>query len=147
MRFWDASAIVALCLDEDRSKQADQLLRDDTGVTAWWATPVECASAIARARREERLSPAAEQAALDTLDALASAWYEVQPGFLVRSHALRLLRVHPLRTADALQLAAALVWAGSPPGGAIVTLDERLGEAARLEGLDVLPQADCARGI
>jgi len=139
VRFWDASAIVALCLDEDRSTQADELLRDDTGITAWWATPVECASAFARARRNGRLSQADEQAALEILDTLASAWYEVQPGFLVRSHALRLLRIHPLRAADALQLAAALVWAGSPPAGAIVTLDERLGEAARLEGLEVLP--------
>jgi len=139
VRFWDTSAIVALCLDENRSTRADELLRDDTGITAWWATPVECASAIARTRREGRLAPADEQAAHEALDALASAWYEVQPGSLVRSHALRLLRIHPLRAADALQLAAALVWAGSPPAGAIVTLDSRLGEAARLEGLEVLP--------
>ena len=138
MRFWDASAIVALCVDEVRTNRMDEILREDQEIAVWWATPVECASALARRRREGRLSPAAEQAAHEVLDTLAAAWYEVQAGFLVRSHALRLLRVHPLRAADSLQLAAALVWAGFPPTGEIVTLDDRLGEAARLEGLDVL---------
>ena len=106
MRFWDASAIVALCVEEDRTKSMDELLRQDQEIAVWWATPVECASALARRRREGRLSPAAEHAAHEVLDTLSAAWYEVQAGFLVRSHALRLLRVHPLRAADALQLAA-----------------------------------------
>jgi hypothetical protein len=47
---------------------------------------------------------------------------------------LRLLRVHPLRAAGALQLAAALEWAGAPPDGELVTFDERLREAAVREG-------------
>ena len=51
----------------------------------------------------------------------------------------RLLRVHPLRAHDALQLAAALTWAGSPPSGEIVAFDHTLREAARLEGLTPLP--------
>ena len=40
---------------------------------------------------------------------------EVLPAEAVREQAARLLRLHPLRAADALQLAAALVWADSPP--------------------------------
>lgn len=52
---------------------------------------------------------------------------------------MRLLRVHALRAGDALQLAAALVWTGGSREGALVTLDERMGLAARLEGLEVLP--------
>jgi predicted nucleic acid-binding protein len=138
VRFWDASAIVALCVAEDGTDSMDELLGQDPEIAVWWATPVECASALARRRREGRLSPAAEHAAHEVLDTLAATWYEVQAGFLVRSHALRLLRVHPLRAADSRQLAAALVWGGFPPAGAMVTLDDRLGEVARLEGLDVL---------
>lgn len=54
--------------------------------------------------------------------------------------ALRLLASHPLRAADALQLAAALVWARGQPGGhEIVCLDDRLASAALLEGFTVLP--------
>jgi hypothetical protein len=139
VRFWDASAVVALCLEEARTAEVDALLRADAEMAAWWATPVECASALARSRRDGRIGPEEEDAALELLDGLGRAWYEVQPGFRVRAHARRLLRVHPLRAADALQLAAALVWAGAPPSGTIVTLDGRLAEAARLEGLAVLP--------
>ena len=144
MRFWDSSAVAALCLEESRSPIVDQLAEEDPYVTVWWATSVECASAIARRRREGTLSPAAEASALELLARLAEGWYEIQAGQLVRSHAFRLLRVHPLRAADALQLAAALVWAGSPAAGPapvaeIVTLDGRLAEAARLEGMSALP--------
>lgn len=147
MRFWDASALLPLCLDEGRSSDVDRLVREDPRMTVWWATPVECASAIARRRREGAFSAADQDSAFEVLDRLSSAWFEIQPGQLVRSYAFRVLRVHQLRAADALQLAAALVWAGSPatgpaPVAEIVTLDGRLAEAARLEGLTVLPAAD-----
>jgi hypothetical protein len=55
--------------------------------------------------------------------------------------ALRLLGVHPLRAADALQLAAALILVrDNPAGRELVSLDERLRESALLEGFRVLPQ-------
>ena len=144
MRFWDASAVVALCLEESSSAEVDELAREDPELIVWWTTPVECASAIARRRREGVLSRAVELASVELLDRISRSWVEVQPGDLVRSHAFRLLRIHPLRAADALQLAAALVWAGVPgagpgSGAELVTFDERLAEAARLEGLAVLP--------
>lgn len=51
---------------------------------------------------------------------------------------MRLLRTHPLRAADAMQLAAALVLAEEIRGGlAFVTADVRLGDAAEIEGLRV----------
>lgn len=145
MRFWDSSAVAALCLEEERTAEMDRLASDDPFVAVWWATPVECASAIARRRRDGALPAEVEAAALEILDHLSERWFEIQAGELVRSHAYRLLRGHALRAADALQLAAALVWAGSPgprPSSTVdlVTLDRRLAEAARLEGLRVLPE-------
>lgn len=144
MRFWDSSAVAALCVEEPRTPDVERLVREDPELVVWWATPVECASAISRRRREGALSPADELEAIEVVDHLAQAWVEIQPGERVRSHAFRLLRVHALRAADALQLAAALVWAGMPvagpaPGAELVTFDERLAEAARLEGLTILP--------
>lgn len=151
MRYWDASAVVKLCLDEEQTDVADELAEENPVIAVWWATPVECASAIARRRREGLLSPAHELAAVEALDRISGTWIEIQPGQLVRSHALRLLRVHPLCAGDALQLAAALVWAGVPgtgpgSGAELVTFDERLAEAARLEGLAVLPGAESSAG-
>jgi predicted nucleic acid-binding protein len=52
---------------------------------------------------------------------------------------MRLIRVHALTAADAVQLAAAQVWAGPIHNPEFVTFDERLAMAARLEGFRVLP--------
>lgn len=144
MRFWDASAVVELCIEDSRTGVVDELAREDPELVVWWTTPVECASAIARRGREGVLSRADELASVELLDRISRSWVEVQPGDLVRSHAFRLLRVHPLRAGDALQLAAAIVWAGIPATGPLsrvelVTFDSRLANAARLEGLAVLP--------
>ncbi len=54
---------------------------------------------------------------------------------------MRLLRVHGLKAPDALQLAAARVWAGQRPGAEFVTHDERLGLADRLEGFRILRES------
>jgi hypothetical protein len=69
---------------------------------------------------------------------LANSWHEVDPSESVREVAIRFLRVHPLRSADALQLAAAFVAAQRRPASLeLVTLDDRLGAAARKEGFAV----------
>lgn len=138
MRFWDASAIVPLLLDEPESPALRQLLRGDTGLVVWWGTPVECASAIARVARDGTLTGPDETAALDLLRTLERSWHEILPATPVRQTAQRLLRVHPLRAADALQLAAALAWAaGDPQGLGLVTRDDRLADAARREGFEL----------
>ncbi len=62
---------------------------------------------------------------------------------MLRERALRLLSSHHLRAADSLQLAAALVWAREQPRGRVfISLDSRLGEAARREGFTVLPESE-----
>lgn len=138
MRFWDASAVVPLLLGQPASEPARRLLEEDSDLVVWWGTPVECASALARLRREGSLTLDAERGALDALELLSSGWHEILPGEALRAQALRILRLHPLRSADALQLAAALEWSGSPPSGTLVTFDHRLGEAASREGFTIL---------
>jgi predicted nucleic acid-binding protein len=142
MRFWDASALIPLCVDQPASPAVRALLQEDAGMVVWWGSVVECWSALARLRREGRLSVEEEDRARGVLALLQDAWVEIQPQEGVRAMAGRLLRVHPLRAADALQLAAALVWAGSPAVGEMVVLDRRLWGAARLEGLRTLPDDD-----
>lgn len=138
MRFWDASAVVPLILSQPASALAARFLADDPDMLVWWGTPVECASALGRIRREGSIPGFAERDALATLDLLASGWHEILPGDALRAQVLRILRLHPLRAADALQLAAALEWSGSPPSGTFVTFDGRLGDAASAEGFRVL---------
>ncbi len=135
MRFWDTSAIVPLLLEQPASRGARECLAEDPVMAAWWGTPIECWSAVARLRREGRLSAEEEAGVHALLEQLRESWVEVLPSEEVRERARRLLRVQTLRAADALQLAAALVCAGSPPESGFVALDERLREAARREGL------------
>lgn len=140
MRFWDASAILPLCVREATTETLLRLARADEDIVVWWASPVECVSAVARRRREGTLSSEAETQSLEVLAALFSECSEVQPSELVRQRAQRLLRAHSLRAADALQLAAALIWADESPAGLeFVCLDQNLREAASREGFKVLP--------
>ncbi len=134
MKFWEASALVPLLLEQPLSERSRQLHAADPELVAWWGSSIECASAIARLRREARLTAAEESQARSLLTLLSASWFEVQPGDAVRAQALRLLRLHWLRAADALQLAAALEWGGSPPEGEFVSFDERLRAAAEREG-------------
>jgi predicted nucleic acid-binding protein len=138
MRFWDASAIVPLLIHQEWSARARSIREEDTDIVAWWCTPIETASAIARLRRDGALTSSDEAAALRELEGLRSAWHEILAGEQLRAHALRILRLHPLRSADALQLAAALDWAGNPAGGTFVSFDQRLAAAAELEGFRVI---------
>jgi len=139
VRFWDASALIPLCVDQPESATVRALLRRDRDIVIWWGSVVECWSAFARLRRERVFTVDDEQAAYGLLRTLQSSWLEILPGEDVRARAGRLLRVHPLRSSDALQLAAASVWAGDPPSGEIVAFDHRLRAAAGLEGWTARP--------
>lgn len=140
MKFWDASAMIPLCLEEPRTPRVRDLIKEDPGLVAWWASPVECFSAFARLRREGVLTRPEEEQARHVLASLADVWTEIEPSRQVRENAARVLLLHPLRASDSLQLAAALVWVhGQPAGHHVVSLDHRLREAAHLEGFQVLP--------
>ena len=142
MRFWDASAVVPLLHEEPASPACRSALGEDPDVAVWWGTEVECVSAIGRGERSAALGPVEVQRALQRLNDLGQRWVEIQPVGSVRTTARRLLRLHPLRSADALQLAAAIVCAEGEPGVLpFVCLDARLADAARREGFTVLEPA------
>jgi predicted nucleic acid-binding protein len=132
--FWDSSAVVPLLVHQQTSARTDRWLADDPALSLWTMTPVEITSALWRLRDgtvQEADAQLAESRALE----LAAASYTVADIEAVKALARRLVRVHTLRAADALQLGAALVWAGGQPQGKTLhTLDERLALAARREG-------------
>ena len=140
MRFWDSSAIIPLCLKERASGAVKGLIKDDGDIVVWWTTHIECLSALSRRRREGVLPSGDAGKAKALLATLAAAWSEVQPTEVVRVRAERLLSIHPLRAADAFQLAAALIWAQEAPRGLeFVCLDQNLREAALKEGFSIQP--------
>jgi predicted nucleic acid-binding protein len=101
-------------------------------------TPIEMVGAFARLFRSEGISRADLDQALTRLVALRNRWIEVLPGEQVRELAQLLIQRHPLRAADAAQLAAAVVWSrGRPRNRLFISLDGRLAEAASIEGFEV----------
>lgn len=139
MKFWDASAVVPLLVSEPATAAMQALAAKDGAMLVWWATPVECASALARLERDGGLAEAGATIAFNRLKQLSAGWHEVEAGDAIRDNAIRFLRVHPLRAADALQLAAAFIAAHRQPGSLeFVTLDDRVAAAARKEGFIVV---------
>jgi len=135
VKFWDASAIVPLLIAEPTTRRLQALAGHDPDMLVWWGSEVECVSALARLERAVALDVKGIALASNRLTQLANGWHEIEPSDIVRESAMRFLRVHPLRAADALQLAAAFVAAERRPTSLqIVTLDERLADAARKEG-------------
>jgi predicted nucleic acid-binding protein len=135
VRFWDSSAVVPLLVTEPASGQRQKQLQADPTMLVWWGTPVECSSALQRLARAGGMNAADTRAAEARLRQLERLWVEVEPTQTVRRQAERLVRLHPLRAADALQLAAALVACHHEPGTLpFLTADERLAEAAQREG-------------
>ncbi|MBI5771415.1 MAG: type II toxin-antitoxin system VapC family toxin [Verrucomicrobia bacterium] len=140
MRFWDSSAVVPLLVAEPATAAREKQLQADSAMLVWWGTPVECASAVQRLVRDGALRAEDATAAEARLRQLERGWIEIEPTQAVRRQAERLLRLHPLRTADALQLAAALVVCHHEPATlTFVSADEQLAVAARREGFPIEP--------
>ncbi len=140
MRFWDSSALVPLVVRQSGSAEVERWLADDPDPIAWTLTQVEVVSALQRLLREGALSERAARDAEEVAVEILLHTHVVTDVERVKSLACRLLRVHALRSADALQLGAALAWADGPANGLVLhTFDRRMALAAEREGFRVIP--------
>ncbi len=102
--FWDSSALVPMLVSESRSEAVTSLLAADDEPVIWWATPLECQSALRRRHREAPWPADQLSAATERLRLLVQHADTVAPTDDLRRRAGRLLAVHPLRAADALAI-------------------------------------------
>lgn len=140
MRFWDSSAIVCLLIEQELTQKAKELIQDkNESMIVWWGTIAECYSAICRLEREGSIGSEIFDQAHLSLNELSKIWHEIQPSKILRDKAMRLMRLHPLRTADSFQLAAALIATEdlSIPIS-FVCFDTKLKDAAKRQGFEVL---------
>ena len=134
--FWDASALVPLCVRQSMTPQAIALYKSYDAVV-WWATPVEIASALARLVRMNQLDAHDWAKAGKLAKSLAGWWSVIQPSDALRATSINLVDRYDLRAADSFQLAAALEWCEYVPQGRVfLTADQRLRDAALLSGFD-----------
>jgi len=137
--FWDSSALVPLVVDESSTPEMRQLLARDRDVVVWMMTSVEILSALGRVgRMSTELADLLPGTRADVID-LVTRCATVTDVDGVRRRAERLVSVHPLSAADALQLGAAVLASGDRPETlAFVTLDQQLARCAKLEGFRVV---------
>lgn len=146
MKYWDSSALIPLLVAEEATEVMQALLRQDRQIVTWWGTAVECYSALCRRQREnrnkDRLNVADFAKLEERFELLSQSLNVIKPTAQLRARSLRLLAVHTLRAADALQLASALVWCEEQTkGAAFVCLDDRLNVAAAKEGFTIGTQS------
>jgi predicted nucleic acid-binding protein len=140
MRYWDSSALVALHIEQSVTAEVRGLYTKDPEILTWVLSDVEVRSGIARLGRDGALDPSGVQTAIARAEALWESVHEISLVEAVKPRAKRLLGVHPLKAADALQLGAALAGVyDNPLGWEFVCLDRSLGAAARREGFIVVP--------
>lgn len=138
MIFWDSSAIVPLLVNEPKTAEAQTALKGDRAIMVWCLTFLEATSALNRRLRTEEIHFGHFRAGEERLKKLSAAWDQIVFSDKLTQLTARLLRTHPLRTADALQLAAALVAGGHDASQVnFFSYDERLNEAAAREGLSL----------
>jgi len=140
MIFWDSSAIVPLVVNEEETGYCLKTLTHDQEMMIWCLTKVEITSALCRQVRDKRFGETEFRKARNRLNDLIERAYEIKAIEKVKQRALRLLEVHPLRAADACQLASALIASQEDPGRmSMVCFDQRLKNAAMKEGFPVNP--------
>lgn len=121
-----------------QSASAARRLLDRHAAVVWWTAPVEVRSALERLRKDKAIGPRAYDASRDRLEALLGSWREIIPTDSLRELACIQLERFPIRAADALHLAAALIWCNQKPRGRLfICNDGRLAAAARQAGFSV----------
>lgn len=135
--FWDSSALIPLCILQTQTAGAKALYKR-FGIVVWWATPVEIVSGLTRLQRMGEIDRNHFSIGKQRAQDLSNIWDSLEPSSTTLTQACSLLEAHPLRAADALQLAAALENCEHiPVGNVFVTADLRQAEAARLCGFSV----------
>jgi len=138
VRFWDSSAVMPLLLQQDATTRMEEEYRSGSLIAVWCLTRVEAWSAVCRVRRDGRIGSPEVRLARSRLQGLTASWVEVDDLRAVARRAQRLLELHSLKAADAMQLAAALILVlDRPERVPFVTLDGHLAEAAEREGFEI----------
>jgi hypothetical protein len=130
-----------LVVSEPESEYCLKALTEDQDMLVWCLSHVEVLSALCRREREGLIDEGAFQEAKRRANVIFDRVYEVKAVEKVRSRAARLLEVHPLRAADACQLAASIVAVQEDTDRVhMMCFDKRLEAAARKEGFQVNPE-------
>jgi uncharacterized protein len=136
--YFDASALAKRYVQEEHSQAVSRFLQEGLFATSR-ITEAELASALSRRHREGCLNKEQRDRLIAAMQQDLASFNVIELTPEVSALACRLIRNHPLRAADALHLASALMLAAKAEMVIrFIAFDKGLNEAARLEGLTVL---------
>ena len=147
MRYYDTSALVKQYLQEAGSKLVLELLKSGERVYTASLTYAETHAAFSRRTREGRLTRETTKRLALRFDKDWESYNVVVLSENVFRLARQMLYRHPLRSADAIHLASALLLARTSPRSSwsFVCADGRLCDAAKSEGFQpIFTAADSA---
>ncbi len=121
-----------------KSQEFRKLWQRSDRIVVWWGTTVEMRSALSRLHRGNEITAQGLQFALTRLEAMRPQWREITPSDKLRDLAENLPDAYGVKSLDAFQLAAALVWCNEKPKGRLFVCDDvQLSDAARKAGFTV----------
>lgn len=135
----ESSAVLAWLLDEPASPQVRALLAGAELVVASDLTLIECDRVLLRAVALREVTEARAADLRAHLNAAAAHWQLLRIAAEVVDRACQPFPGGPVRTLDAIHLASALVARSAVAGLRLLSLDERVRQAARDVGLAVEP--------
>ncbi len=136
--YLDTSALVKLCVHETGTPLAVALWEGADALASSRIADTEVRSVVATAQRIGRIDAAPAQLALERWDKIRAGLYTVEVSAQVSERASDLVTKRPIRAADGIHLASALLL-DDVPDLLFAAWDKRLAAAARMEGLTILP--------
>jgi uncharacterized protein len=132
--FTDSSALAKRYVADEKSPQLDELLASASSLGVSVLCLPEIVSGLCRRRRERFLSAAQYAAAKEALesDLQDAAIIQIVDEIVLRT--VQMLQSNPLRAADAIHIASAVVWQAD----IFASADSRQCTAARKSGLRVI---------
>lgn len=135
----ESSAILAWLLDEAAAPQVRRLLGAATIIVASDLTLIECDRVLLRAVALGEINEADSADRRAHLAAAASRWQVLHVAGEVVERARKPFTAEPIRTLDAIHLAAALTARAYLAGLGLLSLDDRVRSAGKRLGFELLP--------
>jgi len=135
----ESSAVLAWLLDEPAAPRVRALLGEAEIIVASDLTLIECDRVLLRAVALEEITEAAAADLRAHLSSAAAHWQVLTIAADVVDRARQPFPGAPIRTLDAIHLASLLVARSAVAGLRLLSLDERVRQAARALGIAVEP--------
>jgi predicted nucleic acid-binding protein len=135
----ESSAVLAWLLDEPTAPDIRRLLNDAELIIASDLTLIECDRVLLRAVALKEMTEAEGADRRAHLTAAAAHWQILRIAGEIVERARQPFPGEPIRTLDAIHLASLLAGRSAIRGLALLSLDERLRQAAKGLGVEVIP--------